>query len=278
MSLRVVIMGLMMVTAVALGLIGYQIANPPRTVTTAVTPQTIKPLTLTYLVAAHPVSPGTLARTDDFSPRTVAADKLPEGAILATDEARVGLRGALVRTYLDAGAPLLTTDLMRPRDRGFLAAVLSPGTRAVSIGVDPVTGVAGLIWPGDHVDIILTQELTQPGQRPQISSQAVLSNVRVIAVDQDMSQGAPTTGNATGRLASTVTLQATTDQAEKLAVAGRLGRLSLAIRAASDDAKVDSASSVSSADVSAMPVPMATPVGTRMQLIQGDQRSEVNFR
>ena len=50
-------------------------------------------------------------------------------------------------------------DVLRPRDRGFLAAVLAPGTRAVSIAVDPVSGVGGLIWPGDRVDVILTQEI-----------------------------------------------------------------------------------------------------------------------
>lgn len=281
MSLRVIIIGLMMVTAVALGLIGYQIANPTKPAVTAVAPPpVVKPVTVTYLVAAHPVSPGTLARTEDFTLRSVAPDQLPPGAIVDTDEARATLRGSLVRRYLDTGMPLLATDLMRPRERGFLAAVLAPGTRAVSIGVDPVTGVAGLIWPGDHVDVILTQELEASDQRTSrlVTSETVLTNVRVIAVDQDIAQGAPSNGNAAGRLASTVTIQATTDQAERLAVATRLGRLSLAIRAVSDDERMEGGSTVSNADVSSATAPKATPVGAHMQVIQGDQRTEVNFR
>ena len=276
MSLRVVIVGLMMVTALALGLIGFQIANPTRPTIAALAP--VMPLTVTYLVAAHPVSPGTLARSDDFTLRTAPPEKVPPDAVISSDEARAGLRGALVRSYLDTGKPLLNSDLMRPRDRGFLAAVLSPGTRAVSIAVDPVSGVGGLIWPGDHVDVILTQETPQAGARPAVTSEAVLSNMRIIAVDQDMAQGAPSSGNTAGKLAATVTLQATTDQAERLAVASRLGRLSLAIRSAADDEKTEAAHAVTNADVSTVRPQLATPVGARVQVIHGDQRNEVNFR
>jgi pilus assembly protein CpaB len=276
MSLRVVIIGLMMVTAVALGLVGYQIANPALPMSTAVAP--VVPLTLTYLVAAHPVSPGTLARSDDFTLRTALPEKVPSDAVINSDDARAGLRGALVRSYLEAGAALRNGDLMRPRDRGFLAAVLAPGTRAVSIAVDPVSEVGRLIWPGDHVDVILTQETPLAGQRPTVTSEAVLSNMRIIAVDQEMAQGAPSNGDAAGKLAAIVTLQATTDQAERLAVASRLGRLSLAIRSAADDEKTEGTDAVTNADVSSVRPPVATPVGARVQVIQGDQRNEVTFR
>ena len=86
MSLRVVIIGLMMVTALALGLIGFQVANPTRPAMTALAP--VVPLTVTYLVAAHPVSPGTLARSDDFTLRTAPPEKVPSDAVISSDEGR----------------------------------------------------------------------------------------------------------------------------------------------------------------------------------------------
>ena len=283
MSLRVVIVALMTVTAIALGLIAHQIANPPRSVVAAPPPIAGPPMT-SYLVATHAVLPGTLARSDDFTVKTVPVDKLPHGAVIDSPESRADLRGAMVRRYLDAGTPLTSEDLIRPKERGFLAAVLAPGTRAVSIGVDPVTGVAGLIWPGDHVDVILTQELDQGnGQGRQVTSESVLRNVRVIAVDQDIAQGAPSAGNATGHLASTVTIQATTDQAEKLAVAARLGHLSLAVRSLVEDTSSSGEmNGVTGTDVSLARARagarLGPATGSSVEVIQGDQRSEVKFR
>ena len=123
--------------------------------------------------------------------REVAPDAVPEGALLESDEARAELRGALLRRYLDAGAPVARGDVLRPRDRGFLAAVLRPGSRAIAVGVDAVTGAAGLIWPGDQVDLILTQEIdaaAAPVAR-RVVGETVLTDVRVIAVDQQFTQG-----------------------------------------------------------------------------------------
>ena len=177
-------------------------------------------------------------------------------------------------------------DVLRPRDRGFLAAVLDPDTRAVTIGVDPITGVGGLIWPGDHVDVILTQEVQSGngGTSKRVVGETVLSDVRVIAVDQDIVQGAPSNSNVVGRLATTVTLQATSDQVERIAVATRLGRLSLAIRSVNEtpgqNAVRANRTPVSGEDVStALATANAPPPSApRMQVIQGDQRSEVMFK
>lgn len=121
---------------------------------------------------------------------------------------------------------------MRPGDHGFLAAVLQPGMRAVTVGVDATTGAAGLIWPGDRVDLILTQTIQEaalpPGHR--VAAETVLSDVRVIAINQQLVQGADSgAGDAQAR---TVTLEVTQEQAERVSVATRLGRLSLSVRSA----------------------------------------------
>ena len=73
----------------------------------------------------------------------------------------------MVRQTLLQHQVILPADIMRPGDHGFLAAVLTPGRRATSIGVDAVSGTAGLIWPGDHVDVILTQEMPEAERRRQ---------------------------------------------------------------------------------------------------------------
>ena len=99
-------------------------------------------------------------------------------------------------------------------------ACWTQGTRAVSIGVDPVSGVSGLIWPGDHVDVILTQELENAPVATGCSSETILTNVRVIAHRPGDRPGRAASGSeVAGKLARTVTLQVDRDQAEKLAVA-----------------------------------------------------------
>lgn len=103
----------------------------------------------------------------------------------------------------------------------------------MTVAVDSVSGTAGLIWPGDRVDLILTQALDEATQTlsHRIVAETVLRNVRVIAIDQQLAQGI--TGNA-GELplARTVTLEVSSEHAEHVQVATRLGKLSLIIRSA----------------------------------------------
>ncbi|MBX9593991.1 MAG: Flp pilus assembly protein CpaB, partial [Roseomonas sp.] len=108
--------------------------------------------------------------------------------------------------------------------------------RAASIGVDAISGISGLIWPGDRVDVVLTQTIgdeTVPLER-RIAGQTVLIDSRVIAIDQAIVQGAVGDGPEANRQVRTVTLEVAPHAAERLAVAARLGRLSLTIRASSN--------------------------------------------
>jgi pilus assembly protein CpaB len=136
----------------------------------------------------------------------------------------------MVRQTLLQHQVVLPADIMRPGDHGFLAAVLTPGRRATSIGVDAVSGTAGLIWPGDHVDVILTQEMPDQtgtgGHR--VAAETVLKDVRVIAIDQQLVQGAAGANGEGG--SRTVTLEVTPEDVERVAVVSKLGHLSLAVR------------------------------------------------
>jgi pilus assembly protein CpaB len=212
---------------------------------------------------------------------------VPPGALIDTPDARAELRSSLIRRYLEPGAVITHADILHPHERGFLAAVLAPDTRAVSIAVNAVSGVAGLIYPGDHVDVILTQEVQRtPGQIEHlVTSETVLANVLVIAVDQNIAQGAPTNGATTSGQAATrppgtVTIQTTVDQAERVAVATRIGALSLAVRSSDIErpAEPPPGTAVSSADVSQALARATLSNGYRVEVIQGTERSEVTFK
>lgn len=277
-TLRFAVVTLMLVSAIALGLVGFQALRPPRPPPAPMA--TLAPVADTYLVAAHALPAGTLARDADFDGGSLAPGHVPEGAILNTPAARAELRGALIRTYIDAGHPITQADVLRPRDRGFLASVLGPGMRAISIAVDPVTGVSGLIWPGDHVDVILTQQLQKEPTPRRVLSETILSNVRIIAMDQQIVQGAPPDSTEAGKLARTATLEVTPEDAEKITVAAQLGQLSLAIRAARDapGPVTTGTNPTFGADVSPALANTAQPVGQTVQVIQGEKRDEVTFR
>src|ERR1700710_437112 len=98
------------------------------------------------------------------------------------------LIGTVVRNEISAGQPLTQGAIVRPGERGFLAAALGPGMRAVTVGVSATSGVAGFVFPGDRVDLVLTQEVTGGGDGPPLkASETIIRNVRVLATDQRMS-------------------------------------------------------------------------------------------
>jgi pilus assembly protein CpaB len=156
----------------------------------------------------------------------------------------------MVRHSLGAAEIIRRTDVLHPGDHGFLAAVLDPGMRAVTVGVDAVTGSAGLIWPGDRVDLILTQTIgdTAVPMGRRVAAESVLSDARVIAIDQRLVQDADS--NTSADHARTVTLEVTPEQAARISVAMRLGKLSLAVRSV-EPAVTASPNTIWAADVSA---------------------------
>jgi pilus assembly protein CpaB len=245
-TLRLSIIMVLLLATAALGLVAYN-AYLPKPAVQVAQKAAPPPVTSAYFVAAHVLPAGTLARDEDFTVRSAPPENVPSGAILDSPDAKAGLRGSLIRKFLDTGSPVTAQDVLRPRDRGFLASVLAPDTRAISINVDPESGVSGLIWPGDYVDVVLTQMNDKTDARASLAGETVLHNARVIAVDQEIVEGAPANNAAAGRVTHTVSLQLSPDQVKKIAVARELGKLSLAIRAAVD---TRDASTMSGCDVS----------------------------
>jgi pilus assembly protein CpaB len=250
-ALRLSIIMVLLLATAALGLIAYNTYLPKPVMQVA--QNAPAPVTIGYFVAAHPLPVGTLAREEDFEVRSAPSGGAPSGAIPDTPDAKAGLRGSLVRRFLDTGAAVTSEDVLRPRDRGFLASVLAPDTRAVSIKVDAESGVSGLIWPGDLVDVVLTQVSDKADQAHRSLSEVVLHNVRIIAIDQDIVQGAKDNKDnnaAAGKATQTVSLQLASEQVKKVAVAKELGKLSLAIRAAVEQQETADAGTMFGCDVS----------------------------
>jgi pilus assembly protein CpaB len=146
------------------------------------------------------------------------------------------LIGTVVRNPVTAGQPLTKGTLVGPNDRGFLAAALGPGMRAVTVPVSATTGVAGFIFPGDRVDMVLTQEVTGGGDGPALKvSETVVRNLRVLATDQ-RTDSKDEEGKTVVKTFNTVTVEATPRIAEKIAVAQSVGSLSLVLRSIADNA------------------------------------------
>jgi pilus assembly protein CpaB len=186
------------------------------------------------LVTAQPIQGGSLLTSDDIQQKEIPVQEMVKEYNPDTIEGRRALMGAMVKRNLGAGEAIRSDDLMRPTDHGFMAAVLSPGMRAVTISVDAASGSSGLIWPGDRVDLILTQMNNDASIGRRISAHTVLSNVRVVAVDSQL-VSAPNRNAAASLDAQnrTVTLEVDEEQAQRVAVGMRLGRLSVSVRASS---------------------------------------------
>lgn len=141
--------------------------------------------------------------------------------------------GAVVRRGIESHTPITEATVVRPGDRGFLAAVLTPGRRAIAVPVNPSSVIAGLVYPGDRVDLILSykyqvRHLGPKGKSEREmrhASETVLSNVRVLALDQNTDDQ-----NGKKGIPKTATLEVTPKQAEAVALATELGHLSLSLR------------------------------------------------
>jgi pilus assembly protein CpaB len=244
-TLRVSIIMVFLLATTAFGLIAYSMMQPIPV--SQVTQKASAPLTR-YLVAARPLKAGTLTRDEDF--RSDPLDSVPSGAIRDTTDDRNRLLGSLVRKNLDTGSPITSENVLPRGDRGFLASVLEPGTRAISIKVNAESGVSGLIMPGDYVDVVLTQVAENADLAHRALSETLLNNVRIIAIDQEI-QGGPTNTATAGKVAQTVSLQLAPEQVQRIEVAKHLGTLSLAMRAAVELQDTADSRTISSCDVSA---------------------------
>jgi pilus assembly protein CpaB len=190
-------------------------------------------------VSAAELPQGLLLREDDLRWKNLPIDQTPSNAIIFGASGVLELKGALLRHSVQAGAVLTGEDVILPSDPGFLAATLQPGMRAVSVAVDDVSGNAGLIQPGDYVDVLLTQQMDRKTELPDysVSSETIIEHVRVLASGSEIVRPKNANANEIGNRARTVTLEVTPRMTEIVAVAARLGSLSLSLRSFATDTR-----------------------------------------
>lgn len=194
------------------------------------------------LVATRALPVGTIVGADSFKYQPWPKDLIQNAYFLKGTADPASLAGTVVRTAVSAGQPLTQGSLVKPGDRGFLAAALGPGMRAVTVSVTASAGVAGFIFPGDRVDLVLTQTVRGAGEGPPLNtSETFVRNARVLATDQRVS-AEDDKGEKSVVKFDTVTLEVTPRIAEKISVAQTIGQLSLSLRSIADNtAELDSA-------------------------------------
>lgn len=193
------------------------------------------------LVAATGLPAGTLLRAKDVAWRQIGSGAqagqiqrpptAPGNSNLDLDlQPRGEVYGAALRSSVTAGDPISRAALVKPGDRDFLQVVLSPHARAISIPVATGGASTGILYPGDRVDVILTQTFkNDPPLARRSVGETVVEDLRVLAID---SLEARPNGTANG-FGRTVTLEVTPEEAERVNVATELGKLALTLRSVS---------------------------------------------
>jgi pilus assembly protein CpaB len=189
------------------------------------------------LVAKKAMPVGTIIDADSFAyqpwpKELIQSAYYVEGSAGANPQS---LLGTVVRYPITAGQPVTRGTLVGPQDRGFLAAALGAGMRAITVPVNSSTGVAGFVFPGDHVDMVLTQQVQGGGEGPELKvSETIVRNLRVLATDQRTTDK-DKDGKIEVKTFANVTLEVTPRIAEKIAVAQSMGTLSLSLRSIADN-------------------------------------------
>lgn len=191
------------------------------------------------LVATRPLPVGTILTAEALRFQPWPEGLVRNDAYYVEGQADMtALVGSVVRVALTAGAPVTRGSLVNPDDRGFLAAALGPGMRAITVPLSPDQGVGGFVFPGDRVDVLMTAELAneEDNNIKLYTSETIVRNLRVLAVDQNTNPGNGQNGTVTPTVAATVTLEATPQIAERIAVARTVGTISLALRSLAENA------------------------------------------
>jgi pilus assembly protein CpaB len=191
--------------------------------------------------AGHDMPTGTILKEADLKWIQWAANS-DTGALFVKGKTNLSeLAGAVVREGVRTGEPIISGHIAQPHDQGFLAAVLTPGKRAMSISLSPTAEVAGFIFPGDRVDVILTHSFSRKDSAALTErrvSETILQDVRVLALDQRSDNQ-----STDPKVAQTATLEVDEKAAERLALAADMttqmstskGSLSLVLRSLASD-------------------------------------------
>ncbi|MCH4090137.1 Flp pilus assembly protein CpaB [Acetobacter sp.] len=191
------------------------------------------------LVASKQLYAGEVLHPTDITGASIPKAFVLPGTVMDSSAARQNVVGSLLRVSIPKNAPVRGEDVVHAGDGGFLAALLSPGKRGVAMPVDPASAVGSLIWPGDYVDVLLMPTETHGEDSEGLETSSVktlLQNVHVVAVDQHLVRGKGPIAAET-QSARTVVLEVSAEDAQKLALAQKLGHLTLTLRSMTKSAE-----------------------------------------
>ena len=190
--------------------------------------------TVDILVAKSDIGLGQSVKPDDLQWQTWPAATASGSFISRASKADAikEITGSIARSPFIAGEPIREQKLVKADGSGFMAAILPAGYRAISTEISPETGAGGFILPNDRVDVLLTKREKNPNGRGAdvSSSEIILSNVRVLAIDQTVEEN----NGQRVMVGKTATIELTPRQAESLAQSRQMGSLSLALRSLLD--------------------------------------------
>lgn len=197
--------------------------------------------TADVLVAARSVPIGVALTADMISRQPWPSHLVLSGFVTAGSNA-TDIVGMVTRSSFQEGEPIILSKLSNPSDPNFLAAALEPGFKVSTIQVDNISAVAGFIFPGDYVDVLVTHDLpvgtaaTQQvgAEKKESFTELLLTNIKVLAVDDRSTAGQLQADGAQKRPPSSVSLEVTLEQAQKLRLAQETGYVSLALRSLKD--------------------------------------------
>ena len=234
------------------------------------------------LVAEDDLPAGSFVKPGHLRWQRWPTDDVPESYVLKSQRSEEAMVGAVVRRRIAAGEPITDGLVVKPGDRGFLAAVLAPGMRAVSVPINAISSHSGLIFPGDRIDLILTQTLSADEGEDSVRrvSETVMRDVRIIAMGADTHDD-PGDGKANQK-AKTATFEVTPAQAEQVTLLTELGKLSLSLR---------SLAAPATEEVAALPddpgltwdrdvsrVLRSGRISTRLLVLRGSQSQDVSVQ
>jgi pilus assembly protein CpaB len=229
---RLVILGVALAAAAGAAMLagGHHEAPPP-----PAAPPPPPLATVDILVAKNDLQRGQVIADGDVDWQVWPAASANDNFIKRSDrpDAVHQFVGAIVRESLVSGEPIREPAVVFAKGSGFMSAILPQGMRAVSMEVSAESAAGGFILPDDHVDIVLTRHdraQTAGGAADKIVSDAILRNVRVLAIDQAVDEKA----GQKVVIGKTATLELTPEQAETLQMARQQGTLTLSLRSLID--------------------------------------------
>ena len=231
--------------------------------TPAVAPQSVEQKTVNVYIAAKPISIGSTIAAEDVAAQPWPAHLALEGFIMA--DGKTNVVGMVARSPFQISEPLINAKLANPNDPNFLAGDLPAGMRVVTIPINEVDGVAGFVFPGDAVDVIFTHDVDKwvdapdgtarsssgggftsfassgsgPEKIKQTITETLLTNVKVLAIDQRPSSAGATNEKGGLIIPRSASLMVSQSDAQRVLLAKKTGALSLTLRSLADKESAD---------------------------------------